>query len=60
MSKKDIIKEQKNNYINKNASNKEMLANFILNDENWVQAFLQAQLDMKEFINESKVSMVAS
>ena len=59
MSKKNII-EQKNNHINKNASNKKILAKFILNDENWVQAFLQAQLDMKEFINESKVSMVAS
>ncbi|MED5475151.1 MAG: hypothetical protein VX770_03890 [Candidatus Neomarinimicrobiota bacterium] len=60
MSKKDMIKEQKNNYTNKNTSNKKILAKFILNDENWVQAFLQAQLDMKEFINESKVSMVAS
>ena len=58
MSKKDIIKE--NNYINKNTSNRKILAKFILNDEYWVQAFLQAQLDMKEFINESKVSMVAS
>ena len=60
MSKKDIIKEQKNNHIEKNASNKKILAKFILNDENWVQAFLQAQLDMKKYINKSKVSMVAS
>ncbi|MAJ43924.1 MAG: hypothetical protein CMF96_04150 [Candidatus Marinimicrobia bacterium] len=36
------------NFKNDNGKNRKTLKRFILNDSEWVQAFLQAQLDMKE------------
>tara|TARA_B100000700_G_C14557379_1_gene629462 strand:- start:145 stop:327 length:183 start_codon:yes stop_codon:yes gene_type:complete len=47
------------NFKNNNGENRKALRKCILNDKEWVQAFLQAQLDMREFRSHDLLKSVA-
>ena len=47
------------NFKRNKGENREELRHFILADRKWVQAFLQAQMDMREFRINNTYSQVA-
>ena len=47
------------NFKRNKGENRKELRHFILADRKWVQAFLQAQMDMREFRKNNTYSLVA-
>jgi hypothetical protein len=47
------------NFKNDRGENRKALRQFILKDKEWVQAFLQAQLDMREINSQELMRSVA-
>ena len=48
-----------NNFKNDKGENRKALRNFILTDKEWVQAFLQAQLDIRKMNSQKLLNSVA-